>query len=653
MAGNQLPVLTLDFSDEKIQKLQEIADKFKNAFSIGPGGIPVVTGNSRPPAEPKKSMPTPPGNSTGENSAVGRERDEKGRFVASGKNLPVPGNSPKGQFNPGGVSFGNFFQDLDKASKGTLKTFTLINKTLGATTNTLKGLFTTTISWGARLAAISVAGPFGYGYMAHRATEQYKTSQGLGVTTGQMQAAKNVYGSRISGTGNILQSLAAAQNDPRNPEYAGIMSLGINPQNGAAQNLPLLMERVASLLSQYKETGVSQTVLNSRGLGGIIDVATANQLLANSDRLPELSKQYQAQSNQLDRNMGTGTQQSYQDLSARFAYNADRIGNSFLKALSGLSGPIGLISDNLTTSIDRFLNGRNGKALFDTLANGLQKLGNWLGGDDFQTDLNTFADCVKAIVIALGHAIKWIAGNVPGADLSGSGVGPEGANSAYVKFGDKYLGGQMPGANPLTNQYTGEYFKEEDVSSKYQMPDALKTNVQTFVEAANKTANLPDGLMSAIAQAESSWNPLALNKASGAAGLFQFIPSTAKAYGLEGDDVYDPNKSTVAAGRYLNDLNKRYKGDVAKMLTSYNGGKIDKDGNLSLKKETVDYLIKILPQVQGAIEQHPGIMWQLSEARSDLSKGGKEDRSTIRLQVDQKPGSDIQAQVQGIYVTPR
>lgn len=653
MSGNQLPVLTLDFSDEKIQKLQEIADKFKNAFSIGPGGLPVVAGGQRPPTEPKLPMPTDPGNSAGQNNVTGRERDEKGRFIPSGKSLPVPGNQPKGKFNSGGGTFGHFFQNLDKTSKGTLKTFTLINKTLKATTSTLKGLFTTTISWGAKLAAISVAGPFGYGYMAHRATEQYKTSQGLGITTGQMQAAKNVYGSRISGTSTILQTLAEAQNDPANPQYAGLMSLGINPQNGAAQNLPVLMERVASLLSQYKGTGVSQTVLNSRGLGGVIDVATANQLLANSDRLPELNKQYQAQSNQLDRNMGSGTQQIYQDVSARFSYNASRIGNTFLNALAKLSGPIIKISDNLTTSIERFINGRNGKALFDTLANGLQNLGNWLGGDDFQSDLKTFADCVRAIVSALGQAIKWIAGNVPGVSLNGAGVGTDGANSAYVDFGNKYLGGNLPGANPMTNQYTGEYFKESDVHKKYQMPDALKTNVQTFVEAVNKTVNLPNGLMPAIAQKESSWNPLALNESSGAAGLFQFMPGTAKAYGLIGNDVYDPNKATVAAGRFLNDLNKRYKGDVAKMLTSYNGGKIDEDGNLSLKKETVDYLLKILPQVQGATEQHPGIMRQLEAANTILGAGGKNDRATITLQVDQKPGSDISAQVKGITLAPR
>ncbi|EPC3488014.1 transglycosylase SLT domain-containing protein [Citrobacter freundii] len=647
MSGNQLPVLTLDFSDEKIQKLQEIADKFKNALSIGPGGLPYPT---MPQPAPTAPFPVP---------------------TASPPATRPEGGGAGGKKTPGDTGFEKFLKNLNKEAQGTLKTFTLINKTLGATTNTLKGLFTTTISWGAKLAAISVAGPFGYGYMAHRATEQYKTSQGLGITTGQMQAAKNVYGSRISGTSTILQTLAEAQNDPTNPQYAGLMSLGINPQNGAAQNLPVLMERVASLLSQYKGTGVSQTVLNSRGLGGIIDVATANQLLANSDRLPELNKQYQAQSNQLDRNMGASTQQSYQDLSARFAYNADRIGNSFLKALASLSGPIGRISDNLTTSIDRFLNGRNGKALFDTLANGLQSLGNWLGSDDFQRDLDSFSKAVKRIAQAIGTAIDWLANygikapeSVEDArkqsnfdvrrtpeELKKLGMTEQQAadnNGGAVGFlramGNTTLG-LLTGGNVTVDSIAERW--------KYGGWNGYQESLANNVYKENERSGLPSGLMNAIAEKESSWNPKALNTKSGAAGLFQFMPGTAKAYGLIGNDVYDPNKATVAAGRYLNDLNKRYKGDVAKMLTSYNGGKIDEDGNLSLKKETVDYLLKILPQVQGATEQHPGIMRQLEAANTILGAGGKNDRATITLQVDQKPGSDISAQVKGITLAPR
>ena len=56
--------------------------------------------------------------------------------------------------------------------------------------------------------------------------------------------------------------------------------------------------------------------------------------------------------------------------------------------------------------------------------------------------------------------------------------------------------------------------------------------------------------MMRIAMIESSGNPKAHN-ASGAAGLFQFMPGTAKAYGLS--DPYDPVASADAAARLTRD----------------------------------------------------------------------------------------------------
>lgn len=644
MAGDQLPVLTLDIDESKIAALNEISEKFKAAFSVGPGGFPV----------PQTAPTTPPPD-----------------FPAIPPAQPVAGgnSSKKGD----DTEFDKFLKNLNKDAKATLKTFGLINKTLGVTTSTLKGLFTTTVSWGARLAAIGGGGLFGYGYMAHRATEQYKSSQGLGVSTGEMQAANNVYGSRFSNTGNILQALAAAQNDPTNPQYAGLMSLGINPQDGAAANLPKLLEGVSSLLKQYKDTGVSQAVLKGYGLDGVIDVATANQVLANSDRLPQLNKQFTEQSQRLDRDLGSGTQQSYQDLSARFLDNANRIGNTFLKTLARLNGPISRISDNLTASIEKFLNGRNGQALFDTLANGLENLGNWLGSDDFQRDLDSFSKAVKRIAQAIGSAIDWLAGygiKAPAsvdearsqssfdvtrskeelakkgqtaqqaAEENSSGVG-------FLKAVGNTVVGLLSGGNVTIDEIQERW--------KYGGWNGRQDELVKTVSAKNDEAGLPRGLLPAVADTESSWNPKAFNKSSGAAGLFQFIADTGNRYGLSAQERYDPEKSSRAAAQYFQDNLKRYGGDIAKSLAQYNGGNaaVTSDGNLNLKKETVDYLLKILPQVQGGLEQHPGIRQQLETASSTLAQGGKNDRATIDLQIAQVPGSDISAQVKGIYVTPR
>ena len=77
----------------------------------------------------------------------------------------------------------------------------------------------------------------------------------------------------------------------------------------------------------------------------------------------------------------------------------------------------------------------------------------------------------------------------------------------------------------------------------------MSPEVAALVQAAAERHGLswrhPDYLPR-IAQIESSGNPGAYNK-SGAAGLFQFIPSTAQAFGLS--NPYDPAAASDAAAR--------------------------------------------------------------------------------------------------------
>lgn len=382
-----LPVLTLDFDDEKIKKLQEIADKFKHALSIGPAGFSVP---KQPAFKPPHSTFNPP-------SATGGKKTDS-------------------DFTSG---VDKFFKDLNKEARTTAKTFGLINKTLTTTTSTLKGLFTTTVSWGAKIAAISGGGLFGYGFAAHRATEQYKSAQGLHVTRGQQQAATNVFGTRFSSTSSIMQALATAQQDRTSEESRALMALGLNPADSPGKNLPDFLAAVDRMRKHYGENALP--ALKAMGVSWI-GAGDLNQIAANSDRLPQLREQYAEQSRHLDAQTTPQVMQGYQDVTANFMNNSSRITNAFLTSVSRLNGPINRLSDGLTSSIERFLNGRNGKALFDSIGNGLQKLGNWLGSDSFQKDLKSFADTVSAIVKALGKAAQWIlgffGGGTPGTTFS-------------------------------------------------------------------------------------------------------------------------------------------------------------------------------------------------------------------------------------------
>ncbi len=659
MSGNQMPVLTLDVNEEHLKRLEAIFEKYRNGLMIGPAGTPLkIPSNTGPgggtqqataggeanqaPRKPSSPAPVPAA------PTDGRLRDEKGRFVGSGKTPDSLVSNYKGR---GETMFDKYLSSLGKNAQGTLKTYKQINSTLKTTNSRLKTLFKTTVSWGSKIAALGSVGAFGYGYMASKVAAQYSVAQGLGMETAQMQAARATYSPYFSGTEELVQHLANAQKNPNDPNYAGLVSIGIDPRDGAAKNLPKLMSALASLVKQYKGSGLTQGILNGQGLG-FVDVATTNQVEANLDKIPQLNEKFASNTRLLGAYLTPAMQSGYQDTVSNLMVNGNRISNSWYAALARYNPLITGASDGLTSNIEGFLNGGNFQKILTEAGEGLEKLGNWLNSEQFKNDLDDFSLAVSRIAKAIWSAIKWIGGEDK--YLPGTGVGAEQADPVLAAFGNKYLGGALPGANPMTNQYTGEFYKQDDVYKNYRMPNDLKRNIQNFVEQANNTYRLPKNMMSAIAEVESSWNPFAINKSSGAAGLFQFIPSTAKAYGLEGNDVFDPNKATLAAGKYLNDLNQRYNGDVAKMLTAYNGGRIDRDGNLSLRMETVNYLIKLLPQIQGALDQHPGIMNQLRAAQNNLQGADKNTRAIIDLNIQQKPGSDIFAQLAGTaWLIPR
>lgn len=132
----------------------------------------------------------------------------------------------------------------------------------------------------------------------------------------------------------------------------------------------------------------------------------------------------------------------------------------------------------------------------------------------------------------------------------------------------------------------------------WAIPEINRKRAAPFLEAfatAESKYRLPPDLLNRVAYQESRYNPAAISLA-GAIGLMQFMPATAKDFGI---DPRDPFQSIDAAGKYLSQLYAQFK-SWPLALAAYNWGQgnmrkhLAKHGGLNvaaLPDETRKYLL--------------------------------------------------------------
>ncbi|EHC4964739.1 lytic transglycosylase domain-containing protein [Escherichia coli] len=678
MAGNQMPVLTLDVNEEHLKRLEAIFEKYRNGLMIGPAGTPMkIPGQSG--SGGGAGLPVAANSGRTGPDVSGRVRDEKGRFVGSGKTADSFVSNYKGR---GETMFDKYLSGLGKNAKQTLKTYKQINSTLRTTTSRLNNLFKTTVSWGTKLAVMGVAGPFGFGMMARNVVEKQKNADELQATPGELKAAESTYSPYFSGVGNLLNTLAAAQNDTQHPAYNGLIGLGINPKKGAAENLPVLLERVAALAKEYEGTGLTQSMLRGRGLGWV-NFGIANQLVKYQDKIPELNKEFLSRAFQNDSLLTSGHTSQYQNLTSNLENNWDQLTSGFQGAMSGNSVQLIRISNGVKNAGLNFLNGENFKRILTDVETGLDKLGKYVNGPDFNNDLNNFAENVAKVVKALsgfvGFAVEhpWLFG---AAVLAGpSRVGAVAATTTGVAA--RVVGGNLLGATagtvaglaiptndtPTTSEemkglegrFNFDYFNEVQEWQKNNPGKVWPRGLQGFSNQVNRSAYLSRGIRNN--------NPGNLNFAgqkgatleSGPNARFASFPTM-----LEGIAALDRQVML-----YL----KRGKNTIDQIIDIYAPSS---DGNntssyksylsqytgLGVKEKIDGSNFEIMRKlIQGIINHENGdaaravsgddVMRALAMNRGNVYSPNNTSQ-VIRLDVQQKPGSDILAQLAGMQQIP-
>jgi soluble lytic murein transglycosylase-like protein len=113
--------------------------------------------------------------------------------------------------------------------------------------------------------------------------------------------------------------------------------------------------------------------------------------------------------------------------------------------------------------------------------------------------------------------------------------------------------------NPSSNYAAKVFMPSQQDIQKYA----------NIIQTASTAYGVDSSLVHAVISAESAYNQYAISR-TGAMGLMQLMPDTARRYGVQ--NMMDPAENIHGGVRYLRDLLAMFKGRVDLAVAAYNAG---------------------------------------------------------------------------------
>ena len=125
-------------------------------------------------------------------------------------------------------------------------------------------------------------------------------------------------------------------------------------------------------------------------------------------------------------------------------------------------------------------------------------------------------------------------------------------------------------------------------------PETPSSPYQRVIRRVSREQGVSPLMVTAVIAVESSFKPNAVSN-KGAKGLMQLMPDTARRFGVDPDDLFDPNENLRAGCAYLRWLAERFDDDPVLVLAAYNAGEgaVDTYGGIPPFPETQNFVRKV------------------------------------------------------------